>query len=77
MLAWAVPAFALQQADEEGYIYLNISLEGLWGGFFFFLFGIFFVLVGLFLYFVWRRSDRKNTHTPLTEDREEEDEQVF
>jgi hypothetical protein len=78
VLVWAMPALALQQRDEEGYIYWNISLSGLWGGFFFFLFGIFAVLVGLFLYFAWRRSDRQYTQTPLTQDgKDEEDEQVF
>ena len=78
LLGSVAPALALQQRDEEGYIYWNISLSGLWGGFFFFLFGIFAVLVGLFLYFTWRRADRKSTQTPLTPDgQDEEDEQVF
>ncbi|MBI5136322.1 MAG: hypothetical protein HZA24_03180 [Nitrospirae bacterium] len=74
---WAVPAWAAELVDEEGYHYLHISLAGLWGGFFTFLIGIFTVLVGLFLYFAWRKADRQKTRTPFTADRDEEDEQVF
>ncbi len=78
VLLWASPA-AAELVEENGYRYFQISLGGLWGGFFAFFGAIFLVLVGLYLYFVWRRADRQVTKTPFTADNKakEDDEQVF
>ncbi len=78
LLFWAAPA-AAELVEEDGYRYLQISLDGLWGGFFAFFGGIFAVLVGLYLYIVWRRADRQLTQTPFVADNKskEDDEQVF
>lgn len=71
------PAAAIELREgEEGFRYLEISLTGLWGGFFVFLFGIAFVLVGLLLFFLWRKSLRNPGEEQLVSE-QEEDGQVF
>ena len=71
----AAPA-AAKVVEEGGYKYVQISLAGLWGGFFVFLLGIVFCLVGLFLFFLWRRA-RTDAASPVPPRAEEEDSQVF
>ncbi|MDH4228702.1 MAG: hypothetical protein OEW11_03025 [Nitrospirota bacterium] len=75
-LPWCAPGTALALVERNGYRYVQVSLSGLWGSFFFFLFGIFFVLVGLLLFFLWRRSLREAVHEPLGA-AQDEDGQVF
>ncbi|MFQ5508116.1 MAG: hypothetical protein ACE5FN_02130 [Leptospirillia bacterium] len=81
-LAWlpalcAGSAFAAG-AEQEGYTYLHISLTGLWAGFFVFLFGIAFCLVGFYLYMLWGRPNRgKDADVLAGEGGEEEDGTVF
>ncbi len=77
-LAGLVPAApaAAKVVEEGGYKYVQISLAGLWGGFFVFLLGIVFCLVGLFLFFLWRRA-RTDAASPVPPRAEEEDSQVF
>lgn len=82
LLAMAAPlAFAGKAAasmvEQDGYRYVQISLSGLWEGFFVFLFGIVFVLIGLFLFFLWRRSMQQRDNEPLHVDRGEDDGTVF
>lgn len=72
----AAPA-AAKIVEEGGYKYVQIGLSGLWGGFFVFLLGIAFCLVGLFLVFLWRRSAKSGAASPVPERAEEEDTQVF
>lgn|GEM_PF-2028250 len=76
-LAWVGDAAAARMIEQGGYRYVEISLSGLWGGFFVFLFGIAFVLVGLYLFVVWRRSARRPAEPLREEGREEDDERVF
>jgi len=71
----AAPA-AAKVVEEGGYKYVQISLTGLWSGFFVFLLGIVFSLVGLFLVLLWRRSARAAA-SPVPKQAEEEDSQVF
>jgi hypothetical protein len=61
LAAAAAPAAAAKMVEEGGYKYVEISLSGLWGGFFVFLAGIAFCLVGLYLFIVWRRATRRAT----------------
>jgi hypothetical protein len=68
---------AARVVEEGGYKYVQISLTGLWGGFFVFLFGIAFCLVGLFLFVAWRRSARRPAEPLHAEGREEDDGRVF
>lgn len=74
---WAAPAAAAKVVEEGGYKYVQISLTGLWGGFFVFLAGIAFCLVGLFLFVAWRRSGRRAAEPLPAEGREEDDGRVF
>ncbi|MDH5526984.1 MAG: hypothetical protein OEY97_06700 [Nitrospirota bacterium] len=76
-LWWPGLAAAIELREgEEGFRYVEISLTGLWGGFFVFLFGITFVLIGLLLFFLWRKSLRHPGEEALVSEREE-DGQVF
>jgi len=79
MGAWAAlpaaPAWA-RVVEEGGYKYYQISLGGLWGGFFVFLLGIVVSMVGLFLVLLWRRSARAAA-AARAKGAEEEDSQVF
>jgi hypothetical protein len=76
VLAWAGPA-AAKVVEQGGYKYVQISLTGLWEGFFLFLGGIAFSLVGLFLFVVWRRSTRQAAQPFAVEGREDDDGRVF
>lgn len=68
---------AARMVEEGGYKYVEISLSGLWGGFFVFLFGIAFCLVGLYLFFTWRRAARRAKEPAGIEPQEEDDGRVF
>lgn len=72
----AAPA-AAKMIEDGGYKYYQISLSGLWGGFFVFLLGIVFCLVGLFLYVLWRRAAKDAAVAPAAKRAEEEETQVF
>jgi hypothetical protein len=72
----AAPA-AAKVVEEGGYKYFQISLSGLWGGFFVFLLGIVFCLVGLFLVLLWRRASKPGDASPAPGRAEEEDTRVF
>lgn len=72
----AAPAWA-RVVEEGGYRYVQIGLGGLWGGFFLFLLGILFSLVGLFLVLQWRRAARTAVAPRPEGAEEEEDSQVF
>jgi hypothetical protein len=74
---WSGTAAAAKVVEEGGYKYVQISLTGLWGGFFVFLAGIAFCLVGLFLFVAWRRSTRRATEPLAAEGQEEDDGRVF
>lgn len=72
----AVPA-AAKMIEDGGYKYYQISLSGLWGGFFVFLLGIVFCLIGLFLFVLWRRAPKDTGVAPAPKGAEEEETQVF
>jgi len=73
----AVPAAAAKLVEDGGYKYVQIGLSGLWGGFFVFLIGIAFCLIGLFLVLLWRRAARAGADGPVPKGAEEEDRRVF
>ncbi len=84
LLWWPTSAWALEMVEDGGYTYLQISLGGLWTGFFAFLLGIVAVLIGLYLYVTWRKSATERTHVPMarksdgtTGDTAEDDHAVF
>lgn len=77
LVAGGAQGAAAKMVEEGGYKYVQISLTGLWGGFFVFLFGIAFCLVGLFLFIAWRRSARRPAESLHAEGQEEDDGRVF
>lgn len=66
-----------EMVEREGYRYVQIPLSGLWSGFFVFLFGILFCLVGLFLFFIWKNAARRTDQSMTAGRTEEEDGNVF
>jgi hypothetical protein len=80
LLAATAAPVAAKMVEEGGYKYVEISLSGLWGGFFVFLAGIAFCLVGLYLFIVWRRAARRGAgpaEPPVGGTPEEDDGRVF
>lgn len=76
-LSWAGNA-AAEIVETDGYKYVQLSLTDLWVGFFAFLLGIVFVLVGLFLFFIWRKSLRDQAEgAPRADTGTEDDGTVF
>ena len=72
----SAPPAAAEFVEDGGYRYLQVSLGGLWNGFFVFLMGIVTVLCGVFLFFVWRKSIRERAAGSVTPEPVEEDDQT-
>ncbi len=64
--------------ESDGYKYVQLSLADLWTGFFVFMLSIVFVLIGLFLFFTWRKVLRdRAAGVPQADAGAEDDGTVF